>query len=197
MAKTSTPSGRGLSRRTVLRSAASIAGVAAGSRAITGFPAVHAQEPKVLRYLGTAVNQSADIAKKVKEDTGITIEYIPVSTDDVTKRVITQPNSFDIVDEEYFSLKKVIPSGNLVGMDARRIKYADKITPIFTKGELPNGKKIGDQGTHVQVTLAAADAAELTATLDEAEFDAIALKPGQRVAIDWSDNDIHPLSEAA
>jgi putative spermidine/putrescine transport system ATP-binding protein len=53
------------------------------------------------------------------------------------------------------------------------------------------------QGTHVQVTLAAADASELTATLDEAEFDAIALQPGQRVAIDWSDNDIHPLSEAA
>jgi putative spermidine/putrescine transport system ATP-binding protein len=53
------------------------------------------------------------------------------------------------------------------------------------------------QGTHVQVTLAAADATELTATLDEAAFDAIALKPGERVAIDWSDNDIHPLSEAA
>src|SRR5580698_1228949 len=147
MAKTSNPPGRGLSRRTMLKTAASVAGLAAGTRAITGFPAVHAQEPKVLRYLGTAVNQSADIAKKVKEDTGITIEYIPVSTDDVTKRVITQPNSFDIVDEEYFSLKKVIPSGNLVGMDARRIKYADKITPIFTKGELPSGKKIGDQGT--------------------------------------------------
>src|SRR5271168_3147300 len=148
MAKTSTTVGRrGFSRRSVLKTAASIAGLAAGSRAITGFPDVHAQEPKVLRYLGTAVNQSADIAKKVKEDTGITIEYIPVSTDDVTKRVITQPNSFDIVDEEYFSLKKVIPSGNLVGMDAKRIKYADKITPILTKAELPNGKKIGDQGT--------------------------------------------------
>jgi putative spermidine/putrescine transport system ATP-binding protein len=53
------------------------------------------------------------------------------------------------------------------------------------------------QGTHVQVTLAAADAVELTATLDEAEFDAFALKPGQRIAIDWNDNDIHPLSEAA
>src|SRR6201987_3536888 len=101
MAKTSTPSSRGLSRRTLLKTGASIAGVAAGSRAITGFPAVHAQEPKVLRYLGTAVNQSADIAKKVKEDTGITIEYIPVTTDDVSKRVITQPNSFDIGDEEY------------------------------------------------------------------------------------------------
>ena len=137
----------GVSRRAMLKGAGAVAGAALGSRAITGFPAVHAQEPKVLRYLGTAVNQSADIAKKAKEDTGITIEYIPVTTDEVTKRAITQPNSFDLLDEEYFSLRKVIPSGNLVGMDARRIKNADKITPIFTKGELPNGKKIGDQGT--------------------------------------------------
>jgi putative spermidine/putrescine transport system ATP-binding protein len=53
------------------------------------------------------------------------------------------------------------------------------------------------QGTHVQVTIAAPDTTELTATLDEAAFDAIALKPGERVAIDWNDNDIHPLSEAA
>ncbi|HLN09981.1 MAG TPA: PotD/PotF family extracellular solute-binding protein [Xanthobacteraceae bacterium] len=131
----------GLSRRTVVKGAVATAG------AITGFPAVHADEPKVLRYLGTAVNQSSVIAKKVKEDTGITIEYIPVTTDEVSKRVITQPNSFDIVDEEFFQLRKVVPSGNLLGMDAKRIKYADKITPIFTKGELPNGKKIGDQGT--------------------------------------------------
>ncbi len=136
-----------VSRRTLLKSAASIASLATGSGTFIAAPAVHAQEPKVLRYLGTAVNQSADISKKVKEDTGITIEYIPVTTDEVTKRAITQPNSFDILDEEYFSLKKVIPSGNLLGMDAKRIKYADKITPIFTKGELPNGKKIGDQGT--------------------------------------------------
>src|SRR6202011_2205606 len=137
----------GVSRRAMLKGAGAVAGAALGSRAITGFPAVHAQEPKVLRYLGTAVNQSADIAKKAKEDTGITIEYIPVTTDEVTKRAITQPNSFDLIDEEYFSLRKVIPSGNLVGMDAKRIKNADKITRMFTKGELPNGKKIRAQGT--------------------------------------------------
>jgi putative spermidine/putrescine transport system substrate-binding protein len=146
MSKSSEMSGR-FSRRSILKGAACVAGAATGAQGITGFPAVHAQEPKVLRYLGTAVNQSLDIARKVKEDTGITIEYIPLSTDDVTRRIITQPNSFDIVDEEYFSLKKVIPSGSLLGMDARRIKHADRITPIFTKGELPSGKKIGDQGT--------------------------------------------------
>ena len=113
---------------------------------IAGFPYVHAQEKITLRYLGTAVNQSADIAKKFKEDTGIEIQYIPVTTDDVAKRIITQPNSFDIVDTEYFSLKKLIPAGTLAGMDAKRIKLADKITPVLTKGEV-NGKKIGDQGT--------------------------------------------------
>jgi putative spermidine/putrescine transport system substrate-binding protein len=138
---------KGLSRRAVLKGAAGLAGAAAGSGAITGFPAVWSQEDKVLRYLGTAVNQSDDMTKKVKEDTGITIQNIVATTDDVTKRVITQPNSFDILDTEYFSLKKLVPSGNILPMDAKKIKEFDNITPVFTKGQLPNGKVIGDQGT--------------------------------------------------
>ena len=31
----------------------------------------------------------------------------------------------------------------------------------------------------------------------EAEFDAVAVQPGQQVAIDWSDRDVHRLSDAA
>ena len=103
-------------------------------------------EKKVLRYLGTAVNQDTKIGEKAKEDLGITIEYIPVTTDEVTKRILTQPNSFDLVDTEYFSLKKLVPSGNLIGMNAKRIKEFDNIVTAFTKGEVA-GKKIGDQGT--------------------------------------------------
>ncbi|WP_158809576.1 PotD/PotF family extracellular solute-binding protein [Beijerinckia sp. L45] len=136
-----------VSRRLLLKGAGAAAGVAVGSQAITGFPAVWSQEPKVLRYLGTAVNQSSDIAKKLKEDTGIILQYISVDTDEVTKRAITQPNSFDMLDTEYFALKKLIPSGNLLAMDAKKIANFDKVTPVLTKGELPNGKKIGDQGT--------------------------------------------------
>jgi len=127
----------GVSRRTVLKGAAA---------AIAGFPAIVSAQPVTLRYLGTAVNQSKEIAQKVKADLGLVIEYIPVTTDEVAKRIITQPNSFDVVDAEYFQLRKLIPSGNLLGMDARRIKYADKITPVFTKGQVA-GKTIGDQGT--------------------------------------------------
>ena len=132
-----------VSRRSVLKTA----GAAAGSGAITGFPAVWSQEKKVLRYLGTAVNQADDINKQLLKDTGITLEYISATTDDVTKRVITQPNSFDVLDTEYFSLKKLIPSGNILALDAKKIKEFDNITPVFTKGQLPNGKVIGDQGT--------------------------------------------------
>ena len=108
--------------------------------AVTGFPAVWAAEEKVLRYLGTAVNQSDDITKKVKADTGITIQNIVATTDDVTKRVATQPNSFDILDTEYFSLKKLVPSGNILAMDAKKIKEFDNITPIFTKGQFPTAR---------------------------------------------------------
>ena len=132
-----------IARRNILRGAAALA----GSGLITGFPAVHSAEPKVLRYLGTAVNEGDEISKKCLADTGIKIEYITATTDDVTKRVITQPNSFDVLDTEYFSLKKLVPSGNILGLNARKIKEFDNITPVFTKGQLPNGKVIGDQGT--------------------------------------------------
>src|SRR6201991_1341655 len=137
----------GVSRRTLLKGATGALGLAAGSGAITGFPYVQSAEPKVLRYLGTAVNEGDDISKKCLEDTGIKIEYITTTTDDVTKRVITQPNSFDVLDTEYFALKKLVPSGNILALDAKKIKEFDNITPVFTKGQLPNGKKIGDQGT--------------------------------------------------
>ncbi|MDN3567807.1 extracellular solute-binding protein [Paeniroseomonas aquatica] len=127
-------------RRQLLQGAAGLA--AAGLAA----PAVHAQGAVTLRYVGTAVNQSKEIKDKVKEDLGITLEYVPVTSDDVVRRAVTQPNSFDVLDSEYWMLKKIIPSGNLQGMDARRIKLVDEITPVFTKGEIA-GKKIGDQGT--------------------------------------------------
>jgi putative spermidine/putrescine transport system substrate-binding protein len=129
-----------ITRRTALKGL----GAAAAASAFP-MPAI-AQAPVTLRYLGTAVNQSVEIAAKVKEDLGITVEYIPVTTDEVTKRIITQPNTFDVVDTEFFSLKNLVPSGNLQGMDAKRIKEFDNITTVMTKGEV-GGKKIGDQGT--------------------------------------------------
>jgi putative spermidine/putrescine transport system ATP-binding protein len=53
------------------------------------------------------------------------------------------------------------------------------------------------QGTHLQITLAAPDATELTATLSEAEYDATPVSPGESAAVDWSDRDVHRLSTGA
>ena len=107
-----------VSRRTLLKGTAGLAGLAAGS-GIIGAPYVKSADAKVLRYLGTAVNEGDDISKQCLKDTGIKIEYITATTDDVTKRVMTQPNSFDVLDTEYFSLKKIVPSGNILALDAK------------------------------------------------------------------------------
>jgi putative spermidine/putrescine transport system substrate-binding protein len=119
---------------------------AAGMLAAGIFPAVHAQEKPVLRYLGTAVNQDKSIAEKFEADTGIKLQYVAVTTDEVTKRAITQPNSFDLLDTEFFSLRNIVPTGNLKGIDAKRVKNADKITSLFLNGTV-GGKPVGDQGT--------------------------------------------------
>lgn len=130
-----------ITRRSLLK------GAAAGAVLIAGSPFVKSAEPKVLRYLSTGTDQSAEIAKQCFADTGIKIEYITASTDEVTKRALAQPNSFDVLETEYFSLKKLVPSGNIHGLDTRKIIKFNDISPVITKGALPSGKKIIDQGT--------------------------------------------------
>jgi putative spermidine/putrescine transport system substrate-binding protein len=82
-------------RRKVLKGAGAVAAYAGLG---LGMPNVVRANDKVVRYLGTATTMGSEIDKKLFEDTGIKVQYIPVTTDEVTKRVLTQPNSFDIVD---------------------------------------------------------------------------------------------------
>jgi len=137
------------SRRTVLKGAAALAGTAVGTGAITGFPTIWAQNIKnvTLRQFGTGVSAYNDIAAQVKKDLGITLQLAALDSDAVVQRAVTQPKSYEIVDAEYWMLPKIVPSGNLQPMDTKKIKLFDKIVPIFTKGEMPNGKKVAVQGT--------------------------------------------------
>jgi putative spermidine/putrescine transport system substrate-binding protein len=141
-----TTEGSGLSRRTVLKGGAAAAGLAVGAGVIDGFPAIHAQEPITIRSAGTGVNAFRELSEKCKEDIGIDIQYTTLTSDDVVKRAVTQPSSFDLLDSEYWMLKKIVPSGNLRGMDISKVKNYDKIVPIFTKGELPNGEQTSRTG---------------------------------------------------
>jgi putative spermidine/putrescine transport system ATP-binding protein len=70
---------------------------------------------------------------------------------------------------------------------------ADKLKLARGPGRLSaTVRAIEYQGTHHQVTLQADS--DLTAILTENEFASLAPRPGDGMAVDWSDHDIHPLS---
>lgn len=135
-----------ISRRSFLKTGAAAAGLAAGSGAITGFPTIWAQNPITLRQFGTGVSNLNAIAQKCKEDLGITLEMTATDSDAAAQRAVTQPDSYDIADIEYWIAKKVFPSGVMQPMDVSKIKYYDKIVPLFIDGKLKPGSVIA-QGT--------------------------------------------------
>ena len=145
----SSKKGQSVSRRDLLKTgSAVVAGAAIGSNAITGFPTIWAQNIKnvPLRQFGTGVSNINEIAKRAKQDLGITLQMTALDTDSTAQRVVTQPRSFDIADIEYFTLKKVWGSGNMQPMDIRKLKYYDQIVGTFKNGKLTPSSKIA-QGT--------------------------------------------------
>ena len=138
----------GIGRRTLLKGAAAAGGAAIGSGAITGFPAIWAQNIKdvTLRQFGTGVSNLNEVAARVKEDLGFTLEMTALDSDSVTQRAATQPKSFDIADIEYWICKKVWGAGNLQAMDTSRIRNYDKIVGTFKSGKLTPESVIA-QGT--------------------------------------------------
>jgi putative spermidine/putrescine transport system substrate-binding protein len=134
---TDTTTTKTISRRNVLKgSAAAAAGAALGSGIITGFPTIWAQNPITLRQFGTGVSHLNAIAEKCKEDLGITLEMTATDSDAAAQRAVTQPDSYDIADVEYWILKKVFPSGVIQPMDTSRLTYYDQIVPLFKSGKL-------------------------------------------------------------
>lgn len=131
------------SRRSMLKS-----GAAAVAASALPAPMIWAQEIKdiTLRQFGTGVSNLNDVANKVKEDLGFTLEMTALDSDAVTQRAATQPDSFDIADIEYWICKKVWPTGNLQAMDTSRIANYDKIVGIFRDGKLTPESEIA-QGT--------------------------------------------------
>src|SRR6218665_1487913 len=136
-AMTETTKKSGISRRNVLKGGAAVAaGAAIGSGAITGFPTIWAQNSITLRQFGTGVSNLNAVAEKCKEDLGITLEMTATDSDAAAQRAVTQPDSYDIADIEYWILKKVFPTGVIQPMDISKLTYYDKIVPLFKTGKM-------------------------------------------------------------
>ena len=131
------------SRRSLLKSGAAAIAVSA-----LPAPMVWGKETRdiTLRQFGTGVSNLNEVAQRVKEDLGFTLEMTALDSDSVTQRAATQPDSFDIADIEYWICKKVWPTGNLQAMDTSRIANYENIVGIFRDGKLTPDSVIA-QGT--------------------------------------------------
>lgn len=137
-----------LTRRKFLKAAGAALGAAAGSGLIDGFPLIWAQTMKDIKLVQVGGSYSAikDIADQATKDLGFTVEMQTAPHDALLNRLVTQPQSIDIADIEYFFQLHLLPRGTLHPIDLKKIKLWDKVVPIFTKGEYPDGKKVSTQG---------------------------------------------------
>jgi len=140
-----------ISRRKLLKTGLAAGGtaIAAASCSNRGPTVITNQIQDVtLRLIGTGAAQINDIRVQAEKDLGFKIQMRALSTAENIQIAITQPRQYDIFDGEYFALPLVAPSGNLQPIDIRKIEEFDKITPIFTTGELYPGAKVNtSQGT--------------------------------------------------
>ena len=138
-----------IGRRSVLKGAAAVAGTAAGSGAITGFPTIWAQNIRdiTLLHLGSSYSAIIDIARQATEDLGFTVEMQNSFGDALVNRVATQPNSVDIAELEFWAVRRVYPRGEMRGIDVNRVNQWNNMVPIFTQGTYPDGSQVSRQGT--------------------------------------------------
>ena len=134
---TMTGARKGVNRRAMLKGAAAVAGVAIGSKAITGFPTIWAQEIKdiTLTHVGMSYSTIIDIAKQASKDLGFKVEMAVTDHPGFVTRVTTQPESVDVADGEIRQRLQIVPRGVVQGLETKKIKLWDKVTPIYTKGE--------------------------------------------------------------
>ena len=138
-----------VTRRTLVRTAAAAAGVAAGSGAIGGFPTIWAQTIKdiTLVHMGGAVSAIPEIAAQASKDLGFKVQMQAVDTASQISRALTQPNSVDINDMDTTSLYYLVGRGVLQAVPLSKYKAWDKVLPMFSKGTYPDGKPTSSQGT--------------------------------------------------
>lgn len=139
---------RGISRRSVLKGGAAMAGAAVGS-GVLGAPMIWAQNIKdiTLNQAGPSYSVFSDVASKASADLGFTINPQVVDTGALMAKVATQPETVDIADFEFFGLQKVYRSGNIRPIEVSRITRWAEMTPLMRDGKGFDGADLPDQGT--------------------------------------------------
>ena len=143
-----TTAGKGIGRRSLIKGAAAVGGMAAGSGAITGFPTIWAQNIKdvVLRHAGPPVTAIPAIAEQATKDLGFTVQMQASENADLLNRFLSQSSAIDCADISLVYMRYLIGRNVLQAIPLAKFKYWDQTIPLFTKGEYPDGRKAPQQG---------------------------------------------------
>src|SRR3954465_9091103 len=138
----------GISRRRLLQGGAAVAGIAAGSGALTGFPTIWAQNIKdiTLRHAGPPVAAIPKIAEQASKDLGFTISMQATESADLLNRFLSQSSAIDVGDVRITFMKYLVGRNVLQAIPVGKVKDWDKIIPLFTRGVYPNGSEASTQG---------------------------------------------------
>jgi len=151
---------RGISRRGLLKGAAAIGGLAAGSGALTGFPTIWAQNIKdiVLHHAGPPVTAIPAIAEQASKELGFTVQMQASESADLLNRFLSQSSSIDCADISLVYMRYLIGRNVLQAIPLSKFRYWDQTLPLFTKGEYADGRKAPQQGIAPTTVLYATDA---------------------------------------
>ena len=135
--------GKPISRRSVLKGGAAIA----GTTAVTGFPMVWAQNIKdvTLNHTGQSYSTLADIARQASQDLGFKVEMSVTDHPGMTNRIVNDPTSIDVADTEIWQTKVFVPLGKTQAVEVTKIKEWDKVTTLYTQGTF-DGKPVSREG---------------------------------------------------
>ena len=138
----------GVSRRRVLQSGAALAGLSAGSGALTGFPTIWAQNIKdiTLFHAGPPVAAIPQIGEQATKDLGFTIKMQATESMDLLNRFLSQSSAIDVGDVSIVFMKYLVGRNVLQAIPLSKYKDWDKVIPLFSKGVYPNGSEASTQG---------------------------------------------------
>lgn len=137
-----------LSRRGVLKGTAGLAGAAAGSGALGGFPTIWAQNIKdiTLIHIGGSYAAIKEIGEQATRELGFKVEMQVVDPATQLNRSLTQPKSFDINNTDNSSITYLQGKGVLKPIAVKDYKLWEKTLPIFTIGKYLDGRPIAHEG---------------------------------------------------
>ena len=120
----------GVSRRTMLKGTAAVAGLAAGT-AIGGFPTIWAQDDITVRTGGMSGSNMPQLEDMANEALPFKVVQTAAQIPDIIGRGLNQPKGADLFEPPFMTMKVMWPSGNFQAWDTTKLPQWDQVVDLY------------------------------------------------------------------